>query len=229
LREIVRYLAARTDLRCGVVVVDNGSADRTAELADALVEDPRVPVSVIGCSEPGKGAAVRRGINTSRARYVGFCDADLATPIEAVEQVLRKLDDGNPVVIGSRRCEGATYTVPQTRRRRLGGWLFRRQTRDLSGPVADTQCGFKFFHLAAAQELFDDIRTSGFVFDVELIARARAAGLPVTEVPVAWSDQDGSSLHPLRDGRAIAADLRLIRSMYLTPAGRPALREQERT
>ncbi len=66
-------------LRCGIIVVDNGSSDRTAELVDLFADHP-VAVTVIGCSTGGKGAAIRRGIQVSTARFVGFCDADLATP-----------------------------------------------------------------------------------------------------------------------------------------------------
>jgi hypothetical protein len=87
-------------------------------------------------------------------------------------------------------------------------------TRRFSGPVADTQCGFKFFEAAAARRIFSHITTAGFAFDLEVIARARALGLTLEEFPVAWSDQEGSSFRPLTDGLRVAGELwRLHRSV----------------
>ncbi|MET9415369.1 glycosyltransferase [Streptomyces klenkii] len=194
-------------------VIDNGSSDRTAECVDRLAASG-VPISVTGCSRRGKGAAVARGMVASRARWVGFCDADLATPAAAIDDALRLLGDGWEVVIGSRRCAGARIPVRQPPLRRLGGAGFRLLTRKLSGPVKDTQCGFKFFETRAAHRLFADITTTGFTFDLEVIARARAHGLSLTEFPVVWSDQQGSSFRPFADGRRVVGELwRLHRAL----------------
>ncbi|MFC5143502.1 glycosyltransferase [Streptomyces aureoversilis] len=208
----------RLPLTAALRVVDNGSSDRTAECVDALAASG-VPVSVTGCSRRGKGAAVARGMVTTRARWVGFCDADLATPVSAVDDALRLLRDGWSVVIGSRRCAGADIPVRQPALRRLGGAGFRLLTRNLSGPVRDTQCGFKFFDAEAARRIFAAITTTGFAFDLEVIARARALGLSLTEFPVVWSDQQGSSFRPFADGRRVAGELwRLRRALPGGPA-----------
>jgi dolichyl-phosphate beta-glucosyltransferase len=197
-----------------VVVVDNGSADLTAELVHDLQGLP-VDVVVIGCSRAGKGAAVRRGVLTSRARYIGFCDADLATPVDAIDNAVALLQAGHKVVVGSRRCAGATYVVPQSRLRRAGSWVFRRAMRGVAGGVSDTQCGFKFFDAETAKMLFSRIRSDGFAFDVELVARAQAASISLIEMPVAWTDKAGSSMSPFRDGARIIGDMRAIRSLNL--------------
>jgi glycosyltransferase involved in cell wall biosynthesis len=209
LAEHLRRMPLRTALR----VIDNGSSDRTAECADQLAASG-IPVTVTGCSRKGKGAAVARGMVTSRARWVGFCDADLATPAAAIDDALALLRDGRHVVIGSRRCAGAELAIRQPLLRRVGGAGFRMVTRRFSGPVADTQCGFKFFEAAAARRIFSHITTAGFAFDLEVIARARALGLSLEEFPVAWSDQEGSSFRPLTDGLRVAGELwRLHRSV----------------
>ncbi|MCQ4042738.1 glycosyltransferase [Streptantibioticus rubrisoli] len=203
----------RLPLRAALRVIDNGSSDRTAECADRIAARG-VPVTVTGCSRRGKGAAVARGMVTTRARWVGFCDADLATPAAAIDDALSLLQDGRQVVIGSRRCAGAELRVRQPLVRRVGGAGFRLLTRRLSGPIADTQCGFKFFEARAARRIFADITTVGFAFDLEVIARARAMGLTLEEFPVAWSDQEGSSFRPLADGRRVARELwRLHRAL----------------
>ena len=224
---ICARLDTMTDLRCGIIVVDNGSADRTAELVD-LFADHAVVITVIGCSTGGKGAAIRKGVRASTAGWVGFCDADLATPVEALDQAVALLRAGRSVVVGSRRAAGAEYVVPQPRMRRAGGWMFRRSTRSLAGDVRDTQCGFKFFTQEVAQQLFGAVTTAGFTFDVELLALARVAGIPVTELPVSWCDQDGSSLSPFRHGGQIVREIRHLHRLGLTAAPLPSTAPQAR-
>ena len=230
LTAIRAHLAADSRLTARIVIVDNGSADRTAELVDRLdlaargTRSETVHVVVIGCSRGGKGAAIRRGMLSSSARWIGFCDADLATPATDISRAVAALQEGFDVVIGSRRCEGAAYTHPRTRLRRVGGFAFRLSTRRLAGPVQDTQCGFKFFRGSAARALFAGTISAGFSFDVELIARARLLRLACAELPVRWTDQPGSSLSPWRDGRRIAAELTSLRRLYPTlPSDHPVV------
>ena len=87
LMRTIEYLEAQP-YSSSVVVIDNGSVDQTSDLAARTWSD-RVPVVLTGCAQPGKGAAVRRGLLTSRARFVGYMDADLATPIETLDVVCR--------------------------------------------------------------------------------------------------------------------------------------------
>jgi dolichyl-phosphate beta-glucosyltransferase len=207
----------RSGLDAALRVIDNGSSDRTADIVDRFAAQG-VPVAVTGCSKRGKGAAVIRGALTSTARYVGFVDADLATPTETIDIAVRRLRAGHEVVIGSRRCAGASYVSRQPFIRRVGGTGFRLLSRRHSGAVADTQCGFKFFQAYAARQIFRDMRLSGFAFDLEIVARAHRLGLSITEVPVAWSDQGDSTFRLFSDGRKVAAELwRLHREV--PPAG----------
>jgi dolichyl-phosphate beta-glucosyltransferase len=192
------YLAGQP-LSSRIVVVNNGSADRTTEVVDRMAGGP-VPVVVIGCSVPGKGAAVRRGVLTSNASYVGFCDADLATPIDVLGAVLPLLQDGVDVVVGSRHAPGSKIQVRQSLVRRVGGWAFRRSARSVVPAVHDTQCGFKFFRTPAAKEVFSRAWVDDFAFDVEILALASELGLNIFEAPVAWSDQDSSSFSSVQDG-----------------------------
>ncbi|MFG2177227.1 glycosyltransferase [Streptomyces abikoensis] len=213
LADHLRVMPVSASLR----VVDNGSSDRTAECVDRLAASG-IPITVTGCSRRGKGAAVARGMVTTKARWVGFCDADLATPATAIDDAVALLRQGRQVVIGSRRCTGASVPVRQPALRRLGGAGFRLATRRFSGPVKDTQCGFKFFEADAARRIFADVTTTGFAFDLEVIARARALGLSLAEFPVVWSDQEGSSFRPFADGRRVAGELwRLHRTMHRLP------------
>ena len=196
-----------------VVVVDNGSSDGTASVIRSLVaRSSRVSVEVIGCARPGKGAAVRRGLLTSESRFVGFFDADLATPVETLSTAMALLEQGTSAVVASRYAPGAALARPQPWGRRVGGAVFRRLTHTVVSDVHDTQCGFKFFDRDAVSRALSQCRTSGFAFDVELLARIQADGGSIVEIPVSWTDDPRSTFRPVPDGIAsFAALLSLMR------------------
>ena len=205
LRETLRFLSGMP-WRSRVLVVDNGSVDGTAsaaaEIAAEVGEVDRVAVDVIGCSRPGKGAAVRRGILAGRAPLVGFFDADLATPLDTLPAAIAALRGGAAAAIASRHVPGARFVESQPLTRRLGGHVFRTLSGALVSGVADTQCGFKFFQRPVVTAALVRTRTTGFAFDVELLHRIQHDGGEVVELPVAWTDRAGSTFHPVRDGIA---------------------------
>lgn len=203
--QTVRYLEAQP-YSSSVVVIDNGSADTTVDLVTQM-RSRRVAVNVIGCAEPGKGSAVRRGIVTSQATFFGYMDADLATPIETLDLVVPLLESGYQAVVGSRRVRGAIRAERQPVRRVLGGMVFRAMARQVLPGIADTQCGFKFFAGPLVRAFAHKLRIAGYAFDIELLRQITEQGMPVKEVPVVWSDRDGSTFHVLRDGARSAIDV----------------------
>src|SRR5687768_10203506 len=144
-RRILAYLDERA-AEAEVIVVDDGSPDRTAEVARKLAgEDPRVRV-IQQPENRGKGAAVRAGVLAARGERVLFSDADLATPIEEIARLDAALDGGHDVAIGSRAAPGADVQVPQGLARRVMGFVFRWLVRLIAvRGIRDTQCGFKLF------------------------------------------------------------------------------------
>lgn len=200
-----------------VVVVDNGSVDRTADAAASHGSD-RVPVHLVGCRTPGKGAAVLRGFATGTSRFTGFMDADLATPVETLGVAVPLLQDGYAAVIGSRYAAEARLVNPQPGLRRIGGSLFRALTRTVLPDVADSQCGFKFFSRPMLEPVTPLLGVSGFAFDVELLALVRRHGGSIVELPVDWTDMPGSSFSPVRHGPKTFVDIvRIQRSLYRLP------------
>lgn len=196
LGRILAFLDAR-GVSCEVLVVDDGSRDRTAEVATAH-GDPRIRL----LRQPrnlGKGAAIRRGVEASRGRRVLLTDADLSTPIEELPK-LEAAIAGAEVVFGSRAVPGADVRVHQPRYRELMGkafnWLIHRL--GIAG-IADTQCGFKLLDGEAARRVVADLITPGFAYDVELVWLARRFGLRVVEVGVVWENSPASRVRPLLD------------------------------
>lgn len=189
-----------------VLVVDNASTDRTAEVARSM-DSPVMPVRVLRCEERGKGAAVRAGIAAATSDVVGFMDADGATELAAFESAADLLAAGADVVIGSRGLEDSRTEARHTWLRHAGAAAYRRAAAALVPGIADTQCGFKIFRGDLAREVFAACETTGFSFDVEVLARCAARRARIVEIPVVWTDVPGSTFSPLRHGVRSFADL----------------------
>jgi dolichyl-phosphate beta-glucosyltransferase len=169
-----------------LLVVDDGSADRTAAIVEAVVRlDPRV--KLIRAVHRGKGAAVRRGMLEAGGAWRFLADADLSMPISELRGFLAVAAEGMAdVLVGSREAAGAVRIDEPSRRHAIGrifNWAVRLMV--LRG-VNDTQCGFKLFSARAADTLFPLQRLDGFGFDVEILFLAKRAGFAVREIPVTW-------------------------------------------
>ncbi|GAA4637364.1 glycosyltransferase family 2 protein [Actinoallomurus vinaceus] len=193
-----------------IIVVDSASTDATADIAERW--SGPVPVRLVRCPTPGKGAAVRAGLLATAAPYVGFCDADMATGLDALDEAVALLRAGHRVVIGARRHPASVVEAYGRPLRRLGALTFNRLVRDLAGGVTDTQCGFKFFTGPLARAAAADLRTPGFAFDVELLLHCRRRGAEVVEIPVRWHDVPGSTFSVRRHAAVCLRDLIRIRT-----------------
>lgn len=207
---------ARMPFPTAVIVVDNNSTDATAEIVRTWPQGT-VPVRLAHCPVPGKGAAVRAGLLRTTAPFVGFCDTDMATDLDAIDVAFGLLLCGERVVVGSRAHTFSSVENRHSRVRELGAVGFRALARMLVHGVSDTQCGFKFFDGALAREVAGPLRTTGFAFDVELLARCVQRGAAVREIPVRWRDMPGSRFSPARHGAGILLELGRI---WLTLHGR---------
>ncbi|MEV7194041.1 dolichyl-phosphate beta-glucosyltransferase [Streptomyces sp. NPDC093510] len=201
-----------------LIVVDDGSTDRTAEIADeASAADPRVQL-VRGGRNRGKGHALRLGVLASYGRRVLVTDADLAAPIEELDHLDKALTDGHAAAIGSRARPGATIDAHQHRLRELLGRTGNFLIRTVAVPgIRDTQCGFKLFDGDRAREAFAASRLHGWGIDVEILQYFRRAGWPVAEVPVRWSHQEGSKVRPL-DYVKVLAELTTLKARTIRRA-----------
>ncbi|MFH1171026.1 MAG: dolichyl-phosphate beta-glucosyltransferase [bacterium] len=189
-----------------IIIVDDGSPDDTAAIAEGVAKDVAA-VSVLRMPKNrGKGAAVRLGMQNARGRYALFMDADYSTPIEEVDALLRKAEQGADVVMGSRYLPESQIMKKQPFLRRVmsraGNLLFRLV---LGMRYSDTRCGFKLFSERARTLLFSRQTLERWGFDTELLAIAGLHHLRVVEVPVRWTDHAGrprffqDSLRSLRE------------------------------
>jgi dolichyl-phosphate beta-glucosyltransferase len=209
LAELFAYLCAvpagTLPERVKVLVVDDGSTDGTAALVKARPEfssggaRPAAPdcpsLGLLTVSHGGKGSAVRAGMLAAEGELLVFADADMATPPDQLPKLVAALEAAD-VALGSRiQPDGSDMRATQPAFRRMVGRLFRFAAQLwVTGPVRDTQCGFKGFRRSAARDLFDHLRVTSIVFDVDLIFLARRRGYRIAIVPIAWADRRGSRL-----------------------------------
>jgi dolichyl-phosphate beta-glucosyltransferase len=211
-----------------VLVVDDGSTDRTAELARARPEAaPEVRgagaagpwrgawLDLISVPHGGKGAAVKAGMLAAESEVVVFADADMATPPDQLPGLVAALESAD-VALGSRiQPDGSDMRRTQPGFRRLLGRAFHALAAVwVTGPVRDTQCGFKGFTRDTAHDLFAQQRITSIVFDVELIYLARRRGYRIAVVPIQWFDRRGSRMQT-RAGLALRVAWDLFRIPFL--------------
>ena len=193
-----------------LIVSDDGSKDDTAALVESL---SWANLRVIRHANTGKGGAVKRGVLAARGKRILFADADNSTPIEELPRMMRELDSGFAVTVGSRAADGAVEENKSPLRHLVSGAL-RLVAGRLSGvQVKDTQCGFKLFTREAALLLFGEQKMLGFSFDLELLYLANKYGLKVSEVPVHWFDAPGSKVNSVRDSVQFFKDILAVRKL----------------
>ncbi len=198
------------DYSSEVLVVDSGSRDATADIAREFAR-AHENLRLVRVDRPGKGLAVKQGMLAAEGEYRFICDADLSMPIHEIYRFLPPHVDEVDIAIGSREVPGAVrYGEPTYRH--LIGRAFNSLVRILAIPgIQDTQCGFKCFRAAAAEDLFRQQRLEGWTFDVEVLYIALLRGYEIREVPIPWYYNEGSRVHMVRDSIAMFTDLFRIR------------------
>ncbi len=212
LESILHYVSGD----CEVLVVDDGSRDATAAVAERFAAShPQVRL-LRNPGNRGKGYSVRHGMLEARAEWALFSDADLSSPIEELEKLCRAAREQNAAVaIGSRAVDRSMVEVHQPLMRELSGRCFNLVMRGVTGlPFRDTQCGFKLFRAGAAREIFSRQKQDGFSFDVEDLLIAKKLGIRAVEVPVRWANVEGTKV-ALTQGVMSFLDLIKIRMDHL--------------
>ncbi len=189
--KVQEYLAGSKWEFSEIIVVDDGSRDRTAQVArDAGVKVLQNP------GNRGKGYSVKHGMLAATGEWSLLTDADLSSPIGEVEKLWDAAErSGAEVAIGSRAVDRSLVGVHQSFAREMSGRIFNAAMRVVTGlPFKDTQCGFKLFESAAAQQVFRRQQLDGFGFDVEVLFIARRLGYASIEVPVRWDNVEGTKV-----------------------------------
>lgn len=177
-----------------ILVVSDGSTDRTAEKVKGLMGQVENLRLIDNKENHGKGYVVRQGMLEARGDFRLFMDADNSTSIEHIEKMWPEFKKGSDIVICSRDIKGSVIAVSQPLWRKRLGDIFNLIVQIISGlwGMWDTQCGFKGFTKKAAQEIFSKATINRWAFDVEVLVLARKHGLQIKEVPVTWINDSHS-------------------------------------
>ncbi len=211
---IDKYLRTK-NLKSEIIVISDGSKDGTIMILNEM--KAKIPQLVIieKTANEGKGSAVRDGMLRATGDYILFTDADLSAPIEELDKLLKAIEDGFDVAIGSRRMRESKINISQPWYRKIMGFIFQKLIRFfvIKG-FRDTQCGFKLFTRQACKHIFSQQLLNGFAFDIEVLYLAIRLGYSVAEVPVEWNDTVGSKVVPLHSTVTMLKELAYIRLYY---------------
>jgi dolichyl-phosphate beta-glucosyltransferase len=200
-----------------VIVVDDGSRDRTADLVREYAQNNPIVRLIQNPGNHGKGYSVRSGMLSAQGAIVLFTDADLSAPIEEAPKLLAALAAGADIAIGSRWVRSELQTQRQSLARQVLGRTFNLLLRMLLRlEFKDTQCGFKAFRRRAAKTIFPLQRIEGWGFDPEILFLAGRMGFEVAEVPVVWAHDEGTRINPVADGSKMVLEMVRIRWSALT-------------
>lgn len=192
LDSIVSFSAAHREVLQEVIVVNDGSTDKTAEVASAY--EGKIPGYQVMTILPnqGKGAAVQAGVMAAVGGYVVFMDADGATEIDELPKMINALQKSQ-IGIGNRWMKGAE-TERHSFLRAFSGWSYRTYMRLFGLGSIDTMCGFKGYHRNVARDLFDKLIDKRWLFDTEIAYKAVKRKYTITNFPIRWESKDGSKL-----------------------------------
>ncbi len=209
-----------------VIVVDDGSSDRTGEVVEEMRSRwPQLQV-VRHDVNRGKGSAVRTGVRSSMGDIVLVSDADGACPLREESKLRSKLMDGADIAIGSRRV-GQSLERSRVWYRGTLGWCFALLTRKMTGlDLHDTQCGFKMFRGPVARQLLGMCPRDDYLFDVVVLMSAKSLGFRIEEVGVSWTEMAGSQLRLVRDSWKMVTGLLTVRRQVKRALRKPVSQQE---
>lgn len=199
LAQLLSFLRTNYKGKFEVIVIDDGS-DSTAAIARKFASNKKNRVCVHHFNRRlGKGGAIMQGLRKARGDLVVTYDADAAVPPREIPKMLDALRYSD-VVVGSRAIENAVIVGRIPFRRRFASKSFNLLVNFLFRlGVKDTQCGFKGLRRKRILPLLPQFRRHGFEWDVELLVKARRAGLRIREIPVEW--------HHKKEGKVVLRDV----------------------
>jgi glycosyltransferase involved in cell wall biosynthesis len=213
LRLTLDYLASEAP-GSELIVVNDGSTDATGTVARGALAKAKVATRLLeNFPNRGKGAAVRTGLLAAEKPIGLFFDADLSTPLGEIRKVIEPIARGEvDIAFGSRGIDRSLIGQHEPWRREYAGRAFNVLVRVATGlPFWDTQCGFKAFRLDVCRPILEAAHIDGFAFDVELLYRARRAGLRIREIPVRWNHAEGSKVRFFQDSLRMLQEVIALR------------------
>lgn len=211
LDKLALFLGTRNYGKVEVLVIVADSQDGTAKIAESRSDRFKSLRVVNAGPRVGKGRDVRLGMFEAQGRYRVFMDADLATPLEHLDDIKQFMDASGQVAIGIRdlvSTHDGTIRKVITR----GGNLLAQAV--LLPGISDTQCGFKAFEASVAQDVFGRMTITGWGFDMEILAIARQRDYAITQLAIPdWHDPKKAD-EGLAGDSASSAAIQVLRDLF---------------
>ena len=207
LAECVENVAKACEAETGsyeIVVSEDGSRDRTFEVAKRIAaKNPRVKV-VHSAKRLGRGAALTKALRNANGRISVYMDADLSSDLRHFHKLVSRIRDGAAIATGSRLMPGSS--AKRSRKRDIASKGFNMLVRLILGSrLADHQCGFKAFDTEKIQPLLDETEDRHWFWDTEMLVRAQRKGMRVDEIPIRWAEKGRGSTVDLKTDVAYMA------------------------
>ena len=194
LLEADKFLSSR-NYSYEIIVADDGSSDGTVELIKNLSKDIKNLRVIDNQENHGKGYVVRQGLMEAKGKYRLFMDADNATTVDQVQNLLPFFKEGYDVAIGDRELKGSQIKKHQPFYKEMLGDLGNLLIQALAVPgIKDTQCGFKCFSAELVENIFPKLKIDRWGFDIEILALAKKFSYKIKTVPVVWINDEESKV-----------------------------------
>lgn len=193
-----------------VIVSTDGVTDNTNKIVQGLKEEFPNLYLLAKKKKIGKGAAIKRAVAKAYGRDIMFADAGLCVPFKFIDAGIKKLAEGYDLALGSREGRLAIIKKEQPLYRKIGSRAFGFLIRHSVGIpyyIKDTQCGFKIYKHRVAKKLFKDLKTTGMMFDLEHILRAKKYKFKIAVFPVEWSNDPDTKFNPISGGLAVIKEI----------------------
>ena len=173
-----------------IIIADNGSTDNTLAVAEML-SNKYPGVDCVHIPQKGRGRALRQLWMESTASIVSYMDVDLSTDLVHFPQLVKAIEEGAHIAIGSRLIKGSRVQRSLTRE-----FISRSYTTLIKGlfftPFRDAQCGFKALSRDTVRSVVPLVKNNNWFFDSELLIIAAKRGFRIQEIPVHWEDDPDS-------------------------------------
>lgn len=199
--EVLAFVLSHPDFFSEIIFVDDGSVDKTKLAVEEFINSKLPTAKLISYGvNKGKGYAVRQGMLAAHGEYCLMVDADMSTSLSEFDKFLPEIEKGSELVIGTRKEHGAKLIKKQPWYRQKMGEAYAILAQALTGlPMKDFGCGFKVFSKDAAIKIFSVAFVNRWIFDTEVLLLAKKYAIPVTEIGVAWTNDEDTRVSIVRD------------------------------
>jgi len=181
----IRNFLEKLKIPYEIIIVEDGSTDGTDKIAEALSKRYLNVIYIHSKKRLGKGKAISRGFSRASGSILLFMDCDLSTDLTHIEDIIREIESGSDIVVGSRLLSNSN--VRRSLKREILSRIYNFLVRlILRSKIRDHQCGFKAFKREIILDLLNYVEDNHLFWDTEILVIAQRKKYKIKEIPVRW-------------------------------------------